>query len=149
MNIKQLKLKIDEFQKQIDDLKAKVDVAQNSVWEPEGGQYLMILGSNKVAKNSLGENILHNTPVLTRKTKWHAERSLKELRQYARLLAWRDENCPDYTVPESGTAHYVFHDGNCWDFGYSDCYRTLGVVYLPSIQAKKLADDLNDGVVVL
>ena len=118
-------------------------------WEPESGNYTIT--SSGVAEN-YKSSITDRNFGIERKTKELAERSFKELRSYARLLAYRDEFCPgydpDFTIVNA--KFYVYQDrrsGN-WGVGSIEFILSKNVLF-PKEIAKELADKLNKGEVEL
>ena len=118
-------------------------------WEPEWGKFT-ITSSGEV-ENYQSSSTDRNFGI-ERKTKELAERSFKELRSYARLLAYRDEFCPgheqDFTI--ANAKFYIYHDtySNHWGVG-STHYISYGYVLFPKEIAEELADKLNKGEVEL
>ena len=118
-------------------------------WEPESGKYTITsIGVVENYKSSIADRNFG----IERKTKELAERSFKELRAYARLLAYRDEFCPGYE-PDWTAANakfYIYRDTYCdrWDVG-STHFISYGYVLFPKEIAEELANKLNSGKVEL
>lgn len=130
-----------------DDTEYRIKLAK---WEPEGGDFWIssfgYINETKTCKNAR----LFGTE---RKTKELAERAAKEMRAFNRLLAYRDEFCPDYEPDwndHNAVKYVVYLDNKAKKWDLSKCYYCQYLtVYFPQHIAEELVKKLNSGEVEL
>ena len=111
-----------------------------SKWEPKGGNYAISF-SNNLNKAGFAYN-----------NSSQAESAAKQLRAYARQLAWLAEN-DDGWVPDWSNAHqnkyfvYVAHKSNTFKVDRNFTDQSFGIIYMSEPNATKLAQLMNDGIV--
>lgn len=119
-------------------------------WEPKEGEFTI---TSEGVIDSFRSRSEAREFGLERSTEYLAERSYKELRAYARLLAYRDEFCPEYEPnwKNNSPKCYVYLDtrSNAWDVSNSRPYVKNGTAYFPHEVAVELARKLNSGEVEL
>ena len=115
-------------------------------WQPEGGEF-QITGAGWVAESSLSGREFG----MRRTTRAMAERAKDEMRIHHRLLAWRDEYCPDYRLDWKQMALTVQFDHNHkkWVGAKANARETPGAVYFPLSIIDTLVDKLNSGLLKL
>lgn len=130
-----------------DEKAAAVEIKK---WEPKGGKFVVF------STGDIGSGASPNSDAIKfgacRETKDQAEKAAIEMRKFNRLLAYRDEFCPDYVPDWSNRLelkHYVLYDHSeekykVYTFFYSPCE-----VFFPKEAAYELAEKLNSGEVVL
>ena len=115
-------------------------------WEPIEGNYCVInYYYNKAPSNAAASG-------LTYKTQSQADSAAKQLRAYARQLAWLAENddgwVADWSNSEQDKYHiYMGHSSNEIRT-YRNCTdQSIGIIYMSQANATKLARLMNDGIV--
>ena len=122
-------------------------------WEPIEGNYCVVdyfLSSdyyNRAPSNAAASG-------LTYKTRAQADSAAKALRAYARQLAWLAENDDGWVADWSNVRQdkyyiYIAHKSNKVTIHSNYTYQTrlLGVIYMSSANATKLAQLMNDSIV--
>ena len=121
-------------------------------WEPIEGNYCVVnhclsaLHYNKAPSNASASG-------LTYKTKSQADSAAKQLRAYARQLAWLAENddgwVADWSKNNSQYKYYIYFNHDRKLYGFSSDVRTLtpGLIYMSKDNVIKLAQLMNDGIV--
>ena len=120
-------------------------------WEPVGGHYCVInyCLSSCWWDTAPGGAIASG---LSYKTQSQADSAAKQLRAYARQLAWLAENddgwVADWSNFRQSKYHiYIAHSSNKITV-YKNCTdQTIGVIYMSQANAEKLAQLMNDGIV--
>ena len=120
-------------------------------WEPIGGHYCIInyclsaLHYNKAPSNASASGLSYQT-------KSQADSAAKQLRAYARQLAWLAENddgwVADWSNSKQGKYYiYIEHNGNKINTHINFIDRSIGLIYMSEANATKLAQLMNDGIV--
>ena len=124
---------------------------QIAKWKPIEGNYCVVnycLSAdyyNKPPSNAADSG-------LTYKTQSQADSAAKQLRAYARQLAWLAEH-DDGWVPDWSNAHqnkyfvYVAHKSNTFKVNRNFTDQSFGIIYMSEPNATKLAQLMNDGIV--
>ena len=120
-------------------------------WEPKGGKFLIsgALDSSYPIENKHNE---YSASGLRYQTKDKANSVAKQLRAYARQLAYLAENddgwVADWSNSKQDKYHiYIGHNSNEIKT-YRNCTdQSIGVIYMSSTNATKLAQLMNDGIV--
>lgn len=148
--VEELQAAIDAQQAQLDELKALAK--EQKKWEPPTGLFVIDpCGYNSVVEFSHDNSLVpaHVDFGLARKTREQAERDAAEIRQFARLLAYRAEFAPGYAVPPSpAPASFVYFSDGAWLAGRHTNWRAE-TVYFPCDVCLELIKKLNSGEVVL
>jgi hypothetical protein len=120
------------------------------LWEPAGG--LWFIDADGVV-DSGPPDIEFSRFGAERPTKELAERASAEMRKFNRLLAYRDEVCPDYEpdwTTESPKFFVLYnHQTLNWVVSTRGYLQVIGEVYFTEQAARDLVDKLNSGEVVL
>lgn len=127
--------------------------AKNKVkqWEPQGGDwYINSLGRVKQGASMANSQLLG----VERPTQELAERAAREMRIHNRLLAYRDEFCPEYEPDWANHTHSKFrlqygHAQKKFFVDENTYLEVFGAVYFPQAIAVQLVEKLNSGEVVL
>lgn len=123
-------------------------------WGPIGGHYCIInyclsaLHYNKAPSNASASG-------LTYKTKAQADSAAKQIRAYARQLAWLAENDDGWVADWSNIHQYKYyvyceHNNNIPSvFKKYSCYQSqyINTVFMSEANAIKLAQLMNSGIV--
>ena len=120
-------------------------------WEPAGGNYCVVnhclsaLHYNKAPSNAAASG-------LTYKTKSQADSAAKQLRAYARQLAYLAENDDGWIADWSDADQakyfiYVKHKNNKVTVYRHFTDQSFGIIYMSEANATKLAQLINDGIV--
>ena len=120
-------------------------------WEPIGGHYCIInyclsaLHYNKAPSNASASG-------LTYKTKAQADSAAKQLRAYARQLAWLAENddgwVADWSNSKQGKYYiYIEHNSNKITIDRNFTDQPIGLIFMSEQNAIKLAQLMNNGIV--
>jgi len=85
-----------------------------------------------------------------RNDKETAEKALKQIKRFARLLALRDQECPDsrgYEFKSEKENYYVYRDErtNKYDYDIGLYWNCLSVFFKTKEDAQKICDILNTG----
>ena len=109
-------------------------------WEPKGGIY-GISFSNYLSKAGFAYN-----------NSSQADSAAKQLRAYARQLAWLAENDDGWVADWSDAYQgkyqiYIEHNGNKINTHRNFIDRSIGLIYMSEANATKLAQLMNDGIV--
>lgn len=84
---------------------------------------------------------------LTRPTQGLANKAAAEVASYAKLLAYRDEFCPDYKFKFDEDNYCIYYDNTEQIYHietYTSC-KDLGRIYFDESTARKLCKALNNG----
>ena len=120
-------------------------------WEPIEGNYCVVnycLSAdyyNKAPSNAAASG-------LTYKTQSQADSAAKQLRAYARQLAWLAENddgwVADWNNSRQGKYYIYFsNETNKVLFSNERLTQTFGIIYMSQANATKLAQLMNDDIV--
>lgn len=120
-------------------------------WEPIEGNYCVVnycLSAdyyNRAPSNAAASG-------LTYKTQSQADSAAKQLRAYARQLAYLAENddgwIADWSDSEQSKYHiYIEHNGNKIKTDKNFINQSIGLIYMSQANAEKLAQLMNDGIV--
>ena len=120
-------------------------------WEPIGGNFLIknaLNGSYHMANCTSN----HISAGLTYKTQSQADSAAKQLRAYARQLAYLAENDDGWVADWSNIhqyKYYVYYDHNNSKFKEYSCYQAqyINTIFMSEANATKLAQLMNDGIV--
>ena len=140
---------LEELKRQRAELDARIAEFEMQ-WEPKGGDWRIALDWTAYWR---GTHKLSAIEGRERQTKELAEKAAKEMRKFNRLLAYRDEFCPDY-VPEwscEECPYFVFFSNTDRKWLATSLRRAIspGIVYFPEKIAEELVEKLNNGTVVL
>ena len=111
-------------------------------WEPIGGNYCISF-SNNLSKAGFAYN-----------NSSQADSAAKQLRAYARQLAWLAENDDGWVADWSNIHQYKYyvyydHNNNNSKFKEYSCYQAqyINTIFMSEANAIKLAQLMNDGIV--
>lgn len=119
-------------------------------WEPKPGIFTLRLAfDTSVISYS---DYSYRLAGMEYQTKSQADSAAKQLRAYARQLAWLAENDDGWIADWLGNKQYkyfVAYSHNSKKFEVYRCYAInyLGVIYMSQANATKLAQLMNDGIV--
>ena len=123
---------------------------QISKWKPIEGNYCVVnyclsaLHYNKAPSNAADSG-------LTYKTQSQADSAAKQLRAYARQLAWLAENDDGWVADWSKdqNKYYVRYSHERAKFEMTFCYQAeyVNLIFMSEANATKLAQLMNDGIV--
>ena len=115
-------------------------------WEPIEGNYCVInYYYNKAPSNAAASG-------LTYKTQSQADSAAKQLRAYARQLAWLAENDDGWIADWTNmmqSKYYVYYEHNSNRFKKCGYYKSqcINAIFMSEANADKLARLMNDGIV--
>lgn len=119
-------------------------------WEPAGGEYTIKTALNDVVKCKSAKPF--RLVGLEYQTQSQADSAAKQLRTYARQLAWLAENDDGWVADWKDSKQlkyyiYMSHNSNKITkyTNYTD--QSLGIIYMSEANAVKLAQLMNDGIV--
>lgn len=120
-------------------------------WEPQGGQHTIDLTMSEPVLYSYFTDSSREAGI-EYKTKKQAEKVAKEMTFHNRMLAYREEFCPDYEPDWSDLDEekwYIFYNYSSDNFTqYSELsIQNIGQVYFPEKECKELVKKLNSGEV--
>lgn len=130
-----------------------IEPPKKSSWEPVDGEY-EIYSSGEIASKYIDSgHIKRKTFGTVRTTEELAEKAAKEMRSFNRLLAYRDEFCPDYKPDWTDMRkpkYYVSfnHINKKWMCYSNNASETFAPCF-PETIVKELVEKLNSGEVVL
>lgn len=108
-------------------------------WEPKGGKYAISFSNNL------------NKAGMEYQTRSQANSATKQLRAYARQLAWLAENDDGWVADWSKyqNKYYVTYSHEKAEFEATFCYQSnhLSTIFMSEANAIKLAQLMNDDVV--
>ena len=108
-------------------------------WEPKGGKYAISFSNNL------------NKAGMEYQTRSQADSATKQLRAYARQLAWLAENDDGWVADWSKdqNKYYVTYSHEKAEFETTFCYQSnhLSTIFMSEANATKLAQLMNDGIV--
>ena len=120
-------------------------------WEPIGGNFVISgsLDSSYPIENKHNE---YSASGLRYQTKSQADSAARQLRTYARQLAWLAENDDGWVADWSDAYQgkyqiYIEHNGNKINTHRNFIDRSIGLIYMSEANATKLAQLMNDGIV--
>jgi hypothetical protein len=120
------------------------------IWEPTSGSFYFTARGVFYIDESL--NPFNITFGATRQSYELAQRAFNQVRFYSRMLAYRDEFCPEYELEwdNSRDKAYIFYDHSIKKFCYSTntVCEIAGGIYFPISAAAALVKKLNSGEVV-
>lgn len=122
-------------------------------WEPIEGNCWVVnycLSTSTGYYNKAPSNAVASG--LTYKTKAQADSAAKQLRAYARQLAWLAENddgwIADWSNEDQDKYHvYIAHNGSKVTIYSNYTNQSFGLIYMSQVNATKLAQLMNDGIV--
>ena len=120
-------------------------------WEPIGGNFLIknaLNGSYHMANCTSN----HISAGLTYKTQSQADSAAKQLRAYARQLAYLAENDDGWVADWSNNRQikfyvYYHHETEKALKSYDASAESFGIIYMSEANATKLAQLMNEGIV--
>ena len=116
-------------------------------WEPKGGDYCIL----KDFSVALVNNNCTYPKYMTYQTQDQAEQAAKAIRSYARQLAWLAENDDGWVADWENCGqlkYYVVQTReNIYDIAIACQDKDLATVYMSDLNAIKLSNLLNDGIV--
>ena len=115
-------------------------------WEPKGGDYCILKDFSVALVNNNCTYPKH----MTYETQEQAEQAAKAIRSYARQLAWLSENEDEYIWEDTNHHNYfVFFDTKLetYRFDWEQGKKVISTVYMSKLNAEKLCDLLNSGIV--
>ena len=117
-------------------------------WEPKGGGYTIGGTFDTLKVNSSNKYRLSG---MEHQTQTQAKQAAKALRSYARQLAWLTENDDGWVADWENCdqlKYYVTQTGkNIYDTAIARQVKDLATVYMSDLNATKLSNLLNDGIV--
>jgi hypothetical protein len=143
--LNQLKEQNSLLEQQIKEL--EFELAKPDEWEPKGGNY--IINGDGYIETAGGCRDSYRSFGTTRSSKEQATVARDEIRAFSRLLAYRDEFCPNWN---EDTHHWVLsYTGNRWEVLYSvrSNLPCTGKVFFTETVAYELVKKLNSGEVKL
>lgn len=119
-------------------------------WEPIGGTYYIYTSLSSVAKCKSTQPF--RLAGVEYQTRSQADSAAKQLRAYARQLAWLAENDDGWVADWNNILsikYYVSynHTYRTWVIYNNTSARALGSIYMSEDNAKKLCQLLNDEIV--
>ncbi len=118
-------------------------------WEPAGGEYTIKTALEDVVKCNSAKPF--RLVGLVYQTKAQADSAAKQLRAYARQLAWLAENDDGWVADWSKdqNKYYVTYSHEKAEFETTFCYQSdhLSTIFMSEANATKLAQLMNDGIV--
>ena len=119
-------------------------------WEPKPGAFiidLILLASYKAVSNNK-----YRLAGAEYQTKSQADSAAKQLRAYARQLAWLAENDDGWVADWSNNRQikfyvYYHHETKLALKSYDASAESFGLVYMSQDNATKLTELMNDGIV--
>ena len=119
-------------------------------WETAGGEYTIKTALEDVVKCKSAKPF--RLVGLEYQTKSQADSAAKQLRAYARQLAWLAENddgwVADWNNSRQGKYYIYFsNETNTVLFSNDRIAQTFGLIYMSQVNAIKLAQLMNDGIV--
>ena len=119
-------------------------------WEPAGGEYTIKTALDDVVKCKSAKPF--RLVGLEYQTQSQADSAAKQLRAYARQLAWLAENddgwVADWSNSEQDKYHiYIGHSSNEIRTYRNYTDQSIGIIYMSQANATKLARLMNDGIV--
>lgn len=123
------------------------EIYEEPKWEPEGGPWAVNSTGTVERWDSNGRRFFG----CERKTKEAAEKARDKMRVFNRLLAYVDEHAPDYEPDWGDNSQWrvVYHHEHKLWVAEATINLQGADVYMPHEVARKLAEDLNSGRVVL
>ena len=123
-------------------------------WEPALGNFLISSDLNN-SYHVLSCNPEYNSAGLSYQTKSQADSAAKQIRAYARQLAWLAENDDGWVADWSNIKQYKYyvyyeHNNNIPSmFRKYSCYQSqyINTVFMSEANAIKLVQLMNDGIV--
>ena len=118
-------------------------------WEPIGGAYFISSYLNNITKGKSTK--LFRLSGVEYQTKSQADSAAKQLRAYARQLAWLAENDDGWVADWSKDQkkYYVTYSHEKAEFETTFCYQSnhLSTIFMSEANATKLAQLMNDSIV--
>ena len=118
-------------------------------WEPAGGEYTIKTALDDVVKCKSAKPF--RLVGLEYQTKSQADSAAKQLRAYARQLAWLAENDDGWVADWSKdqNKYYVTYSHEKVEFETTFCYQAahVNLIFMSEANATKLAQLMNDGIV--
>ena len=119
-------------------------------WEPKPGAFTIDLVS--LVSYEAGSNDKYRLAGAEYQTKAQADLAAKQLRAYARQLAWLAENDDGWVADwsKAGQAKYfvyIAHKSNKVTIYRNYTDQSFGIIYMSEANATKLAQLMNDGIV--
>lgn len=118
-------------------------------WEPAGGEYTIKTALEDVVKCKSAKPF--RLVGLEYQTQSQADSAAKQLRAYARQLAWLAENDDGWVADWSKdqNKYYVTYSHEKAEFETTFCYQSdhLSTIFMSEANASKLAQLMNDGIV--
>ena len=118
-------------------------------WEPAGGEYTIRTALDDVVKCKSAKPF--RLVGLEYQTQSQANSAAKQLRAYARQLAWLAENDDGWVADWSKdqNKYYVTYSHEKAEFETTFCYQSnhLSTIFMSEANATKLARLMNDGIV--
>ena len=118
-------------------------------WEPAGGEYTIKTALEDVVKCKSAKPF--RLVGLEYQTQSQADSAAKQLRAYARQLAWLAENDDGWVADWSKdqNKYYVTYSHEKAEFETTFCYQSdhLSTIFMSEANATKLAQLMNDSIV--
>ena len=119
-------------------------------WEPAGREYTIKTALDDVVKCKSAKPF--RLVGLEYQTQSQADSAAKQLRAYARQLAWLAENDDGWIADWSNSSllkYYVYYNYESKKFkeGRNFIEQSFGRIYMSEANAEKLAQLMNDGIV--
>ena len=118
-------------------------------WEPAGGEYTIKTALDDVVKCKSAK--LFRLVGLEYQTQSQADSAAKQLRAYARQLAWLAENDDGWVADWSKdqNKYFVSYSHEKAKFDKTFCYQAahVNLIFMSEANATKLAQLMNDGIV--
>ena len=119
-------------------------------WEPAGGEYTINTALDGVVKCKSAK--LFRLVGLEYQTQSQADSAAKQLKAYARQLAWLAENDDGWVADWNAYDQYkyfILYSNENKEFYKSKCYQSkdTNTIYMSEANATKLAQLMNDGIV--
>ena len=119
-------------------------------WEPAGGEYTIKTALDDVVKCKSAKPF--RLVGLEYQTQSQADSAAKQLRAYARQLAWLAENDDGWVADWSNSKllkYYVYYNHEIKNtiVSFDMSAQTIRLIYMSKKNAKKLAQLMNDGIV--
>lgn len=109
-------------------------------WEPAGGRYIIYFGEDTAKAG------------IEYQTQAQASSAAKQLRSYARQLAWVSEHYDSWVADWSDNKqckYYVYYSNGSktYEVSHGTTAQLIGLIYMSHSNATKLAQLMNDGIV--
>lgn len=136
----------------IGDIRKQISSLKEQMYDLKGGNATIYLEELSVVEEP-GTATMYTRVGLERATTELAQRALKNIIAYLRILAYVDEHCPEWTADWEDLSQQKFlveyaplaGDGHAFQVKRAGLYEMAFTPYMNKETAEKLAADLNSG----